>query len=124
MTSPGTAGESNPRHRAEDLSAHRLADPGFHHRVVRGCHSRLRDSECPQHLGGRFPQSENGKESPFAHVGEVFHGTRRTAVTNLVEGGRVPRSVAKTISGHSTDSRFTRYGIPGLPVEANAEPQS
>jgi integrase len=44
-------------------------------------------------------------------VGKVFHGTRRTAVTNLVEGGRVPRSVAKTISGHSTDSMFTRYAI-------------
>lgn len=44
-------------------------------------------------------------------VGKVFHGTRRTAVTNLVEGGRVPRSVAKTISGHSTDFMFTHYAI-------------
>lgn len=44
-------------------------------------------------------------------VGKVFHGTRRTAVTNLVESGRVSRSVAKTISGHSTDFMFERYAI-------------
>ena len=43
-------------------------------------------------------------------VGKVFHGTRRTAVTNLVESG-VPRSVAKTISGHSSDEMFERYAI-------------
>jgi integrase len=43
-------------------------------------------------------------------VGKVFHGTRRTAVTNLVESG-VARSIAKTISGHSTDDMFARYAI-------------
>lgn len=43
-------------------------------------------------------------------TGRTFHGTRRTAVTNLVESG-VPRSVAKEITGHSTDQMFGRYAI-------------
>lgn len=43
-------------------------------------------------------------------TGKIFHGTRRTATTALVESG-VPRSVAKLITGHSTDSQFTRYAV-------------
>jgi hypothetical protein len=56
---------------------------------------------------------------------EIVLGTpsqeSQDAVTNSVES-RVPRSIAKTISGHSTDSMFTRYAIHEEP-EAQKEAQ-
>ena len=40
--------------------------------------------------------------------GFVFHDTRRCMVTNAQEAG-IPDSVARTISGHRTDSAHRRY---------------
>src|SRR5262249_31152163 len=40
--------------------------------------------------------------------GFVFHDTRRCALTNAQAAG-VPDSVARTISGHRTDSAHRRY---------------
>jgi integrase len=45
------------------------------------------------------------------HGGYVFHNTRHTAVTNLVNAG-VPSHEARAVSGHRTQSVFDRYSIP------------
>jgi hypothetical protein len=42
--------------------------------------------------------------------GIVWHNTRHSAVTNLVNAG-VPKHEAKATSGHQSDEMFNRYSI-------------
>lgn len=45
-----------------------------------------------------------------AVAGKIFHDYRRTAARDMIRAG-VPQAVAKTITGHKTDSMFQRYNI-------------
>ena len=51
--------------------------------------------------------------------GVVFHDTRHSAVTNLVDSG-APEPVAMTITGHDDPSVFKRYYVQRDDVQADA----
>lgn len=69
-------------------------------KVVFGKHFR---AACVRAGLGR--RDENGHYS-----GKLFHDLRRTAARDMIRAG-VPQAVAKTITGHKTDSMFSRYNI-------------
>jgi integrase len=54
--------------------------------------------------------------------GDVFHNTRHTAVTNLVNAG-VPAHEAMAVSGHQTRSVFARYSLT-LKAQTRAKVQT
>jgi hypothetical protein len=49
----------------------------------------------------------------------IFHDFRRSAITNMVHRG-IDRDTARAISGHKTDSVFSRYNIVSEKHLANA----
>ncbi len=55
-------------------------------------------------------------------TGKVFHGSRRTASTNFSQV--VDRSVAKSITGHSSDSMYERYCLPDADAQRAALDQA
>jgi integrase len=52
-------------------------------------------------------------------AGTIFHDLRRSGVSEMVRAG-VPIQVAKSISGHKSDSMFQRYSILGLEDQRRA----
>jgi Phage integrase family len=81
----------------------------------------LVERKQPQDFVFRWPNGTNGKRvldfrvswrkmCDAAKVSVLLHDFRRSAVRNMTRAG-VSRDVANKISGHSTDSIFSRYNI-------------
>jgi integrase len=49
-------------------------------------------------------------ETPTYYRGRVMHDLRRSAARNMTQAG-IPREVAKTLTGHVSDSMWERYNI-------------
>ena len=60
--------------------------------------------------GERTPVRAPGKKVRYAYRGLLLYDFRRSAARNLIKAG-VPQAVAKKITGHKTDSMFSRYNI-------------
>jgi integrase len=63
---------------------------------------------CVQAGVGRWIPVEGRKKPRYS--GRLFHDFRRSGCRNLIRSG-VPQSVAMKISGHKTNSIFSRYNI-------------
>src|SRR5262249_31139365 len=69
--------------------------------------------QCAAGVDAKYKCSGCGrqwKRDDVRYVGAIFHDFRRTAARNLVDAG-VDITVAKTITGHRTESMFRRYAI-------------
>jgi integrase len=75
---------------------------GVGHYECRECRARCKGRMCPEH-GKRALKG-------MVYVGPQLRHTRHTAVRNMVDKG-LNRDRAKAISGHKTDSMFSRYNI-------------
>ena len=58
-------------------------------------------------------------KKPCRYVGRIFHDLRRSAVKNLDAAGN-SRDVVMSISGHRTDSTYSRYNITDTKRKRNA----
>jgi integrase len=56
-------------------------------------------------------RSWNSAVKRAGYEGLILHDMRRTACRNMVQKAKIPRALAKLISGHLTDSMFDRYNI-------------
>jgi len=61
-------------------------------------------------LGERTAVRVKGKRVRYEYKGLLLYDFRRSAARNLIAAG-VHQAVAKNITGHKTDSMFTRYNI-------------
>jgi integrase len=61
-------------------------------------------------LGERTPVRVKGKRVRYQYRGLLLYDFRRSAARNLIAAG-VPQATAKAITGHKTDSMFSRYNI-------------
>jgi integrase len=61
---------------------------------------------CEDTFGGQWRRARTKAKLPE----KLFHDLRRTAARNMIRAG-VPQTVAKSITGHKTDSMFNRYNI-------------
>ena len=80
-----------------------LCAPGRSHSKGYGCVGHFETAWATACRTAGFPVGRR-------HGGFVFHNTRHTAVTNLVNAG-VPTHEAMTVSGHRTRSVFDRYSL-------------
>jgi len=62
------------------------------------------------HSVKRTPVRVRGKKIRYKYSGLLLYDFRRSAARNLIAVG-VPQAVAKKITGHLTDSTFSRYNI-------------
>ena len=68
---------------------------------------------------GDFRYAWNTARVAAGLPGLLFHDLRRSAVVNLERAG-VARSVAMSITGHKTESVYTRYAIADTTAQAEA----
>lgn len=75
--------------------------------VLSGDYRRPWHNACVAAGAGRFEKTTTGRR---VYVGLQLRHCRHTAIRNMIDSG-LDRDRAKDISGHVTDSMFTRYNI-------------